>query len=317
MAQEFNPFSVTVDTKLADTIQKWQDYLLAQRRLSPLTATSYAFDLKEFFDFLNQHMGKTIDLSDLKDLKITDFRAFLAWRTNQKVTRSSLARGLSTLKNFFRFLTREGLVQNNAIMAVKSAKSAQSLPHPLDPKDAQTFLKLAQETAKKPWQGYRDRALYTLLYGCGLRIAEALSLNVKDITSSQDILTITGKGHKQRLVPVLPAVHHALFLYLKHHPHPIPEAPFFVGAQGDRLNPGVVQRNVRYIRHAMGLPDTVTPHAFRHSFATHLLQGGGDLRAVQELLGHESLSATQRYTKITTEHLEKVYEDAHPRAHSK
>lgn len=317
MAQEFNPFSVTTDTKLTDTIQQWQEYLLAERRLSPLTAKSYEFDLKEFFDFLNKHLGKVITLEDLKDLKITDFRSFLVWRTEQKITRSSLARGLSTLKNFFRFLTREGLVKNDAIMAVKSSKKPHILPHPLSPEDAKTFLALAKDMNKKPWQGYRDCALYTLLYGCGLRIAEALALNVKDITNNPDTLIITGKGNKQRLVPVLPAVHHALFLFLKHHPNPQPDAPFFIASRGDRINPGVVQRNVRTIRHAMGLPDTVTPHAFRHSFATHLLQGGGDLRSVQELLGHSSLSATQRYTEITTEHLEQVYDHAHPRAHSK
>ena len=314
MTQEFKPFSITVTQELADIIQKWQNYLLAERRLSELTAKSYAFDLKEFFDFLQQHLGQTIDLEELKKLTITDFRAFLVWRSEQKITRSSLARGLSSLKNFFRFLTREGYAQNKAIMAVKSAKKPHSLPHPLTPEDARQFLALAKDMNKKPWQGYRDSALYTLLYGCGLRIAEALALNVQDITSNPDVLTITGKGHKQRLVPILPAVHHALHLYLNHHPCPRPEMPFFVGSRGDRINPGVVQRNVRMIRHAMGLPDTVTPHAFRHSFATHLLQGGGDLRTVQELLGHESLSATQRYTEITSEHLEKVYEHAHPRA---
>ena len=317
MAQEFNPFSVTVDTKLATTIQQWQEYLLAERRLSALTAKSYEFDLKEFFDFLKQHLGKVASLTDLEDLKITDFRSFLVWRTEQKITRSSLARGLSTLKNFFRFLMKLGLVQNNAIMAVKSPRKPHLLPHPLTPEDAKKFLELAKDMNKKPWQGYRDHALYTLLYGCGLRIAEALSLNVKDVTGNSDVLVITGKGNKQRLVPLLPAVHHALLVFLKHHPDPRPDAPLFIGSRGDRINPGVVQRNVREIRHAMGLPDTVTPHAFRHSFATHLLQGGGDLRTVQELLGHASLSATQRYTEITTEHLDQVYEHAHPRAHSK
>ena len=315
MTQEFKSFSVTVSTNLAEIIAKWQDYLLVERRLSDLTAKSYEFDLKEFFDFLMQHLGHIVDVQNLKELKVTDFRSFLAWRSEQKVTRSSMARGVSTLRNFFRFLMRENLLQNNAIMSIKSAKVNHGLPHPLTPEDAKAFLELAQKMNNKPWQGYRDRALYTLLYGCGLRIAEALSLNVKDVTSNSSVLVITGKGNKQRLVPVLPAVHHALLLYLKHHPHPMPDAPFFIGSRGDRINPGVVQRNVRTIRHAMGLPDTVTPHAFRHSFATHLLQGGGDLRTVQELLGHSSLSATQRYTEVTTEHLEKVYEQAHPRAH--
>lgn len=317
MTQEFKPFSVTVTTNLSKQIDAWQQYLLTERRLSDLTGESYLYDLKEFFDFLMQHLGAPIDINDLQKLKITDFRSFLMWRSEQNVSRTSMARGVSALKNFFRFLAREKIVHNDAIMALKSAKTGHGLPHPLTEEDAKKFLELAQEMNKKPWEGYRDRALYTLLYGCGLRIMEALSLNVQDVSKSPAALVITGKGNKQRLVPVLPAVHHALQLYLNHHPHPMPESPLFIGARGDRINPGVVQRNVRDIRHAMGLPDTVTPHAFRHSFATHLLQGGGDLRTVQELLGHASLSATQRYTEITTEHLEEVYEHAHPRAHSK
>lgn len=315
MTQEFKPFSVTVTTKLVGVITDWQRYLMTERRLSDLTAKSYEFDLKEFFDFLSQHLGCLVDLEQLKALKVTDFRAFLAWRSGQKIARTSLARSVSTLKNFFRFLVREGLATNNAIMAVKSVRTGHGLPHPLTAEDAKKFLELAKEMPKKPWQGYRDSALYTLLYGCGLRIAEALALNVRDVTSNSDVLVITGKGNKQRLVPVLPAVRHALLLYLKHHPNPVADAPLFMGERGDRINAGVVQRNVRIIRHAMGLPDTVTPHAFRHSFATHLLQGGGDLRTVQELLGHSSLSATQRYTEITTEQLDKVYTKAHPRAH--
>ncbi|MBQ3695506.1 MAG: tyrosine recombinase XerC [Alphaproteobacteria bacterium] len=317
MTQEFNPFSVTVTTNLIEKIESWQRYLLTERRLSELTGESYLFDLKEFFDFLKQHLGRVIDVQDLEKLTITDFRSFLMWRSDQKIARTSMARGVSALKNFFRFLAREGIVQNDAIMSIKSAKVGHGLPHPLTVEDAQKFLELAQGMNKTSWEGYRDKALYTLLYGCGLRISEALSLNIKDVTQNPSVLVITGKGNKQRLVPVLPAVHHAIQLYLNHHPHPMPEAPLFIGSRGDRINPGVVQRNVRTIRHAMGLPDTVTPHAFRHSFATHLLQGGGDLRTVQELLGHSSLSATQRYTEITMEHLEEVYEHAHPRAHSK
>ncbi len=314
MIQEFKPFSITTSKKLQKYIEDWQAYLLSQRRLSELTASSYLFDLKEFFDFLMGHLGEKADVVDLQALKIADFRAFLVWRANQKVSRTSMARGVSTLKNFFRFLTKEGIVQNNAIMAVKSAKVGHALPHPLSEEDAKKFLELAATMNKQPWQCYRDKALYILLYGCGLRIAEALALNVCDVVGAPDVLRIIGKGKKERLVPVLPAVNHAIKIYLNHHPNPRPESPLFVAARGDRINPGVVQRNVRAIRHAMGLPETVTPHALRHSFATHLLQGGGDLRTVQELLGHSSLSATQRYTEITTEHLEKVYRDTHPRA---
>ena len=317
MTQEFKPFAVTTTEKLAKVIAEWQSYLLSERRLSDLTAKSYEFDLKEFFDFLFDYLGHVVDLEELKTLKLSDFRSFLVWRADQKVARTSLARSVSTLKNFFRYLVRENLVHNDSVMALKSAKVGKSLPHPLTPEDAKNFLALAKDMAKHPWEGYRDCALYTLLYGAGLRIAEALSLNVRDVSGNPEVITITGKGNKQRLIPLLPAVHHAIKLYLNHHPHPMPDAPLFVGTRGDRINPGVVQRNVRFIRNAMGLPATVTPHAFRHSFATHLLQGGGDLRTVQELLGHASLSATQRYTEVTTEHLEEVYAHAHPRAQSK
>ena len=317
MTSEFNPLSVTTTEKLQAVIEKWQQYLLAEKRLSDLTEKSYLFDLKEFFDFLKVHLGRSVDLEDLKKLTITDFRSFLVWRTEQKVARTSLARGLSCLKNFFRFLVRENLVQNDAIMAIRAARIGHALPHPISPNDAKRFLEIAKQMKKEPWEGYREEALYTLLYGAGLRIMEALSLNVGDVMASPDVLVIHGKGNKERLVPLLPAVHHALKIYLNHHPNPVPDAPLFVGTWGDRINPGVVQRNVRRIRRALQLPPTVTPHALRHSFATHLLAGGGDLRTVQELLGHASLSATQRYTEITTEHLEEVYEHAHPRAHSK
>ena len=156
--------------------------------------------------------------------------------------------------------------------------------------------------------------MFTLMYGCGLRIAETLSLDVKDVSPVPEILRIKGKGNKERLVPVLPAVKRTLQTYLNHHPHPLPEYPLFIGSHGDRINPGVVQRSVRQIREMMGLPETTTPHALRHSFATHLLQNGGDLRSIQELLGHSSLSATQRYTKVTTKDMERNYQKAHPRA---
>ena len=315
MQTQFNPFELTTNEKVRQTLQKWQEYLVSERRLSVLTAESYLEDLKEFFTFLLDYQGKETDLKDLENLKITDFRSFLSWRAEQKISKSSIARGVSALKNFFRFLMREKLVENKAIMAIRSARPNKILPHPLSAEQAQKFLKLARTLQKEPWQGERDVALFTLMYGAGLRIAEALSLNVKDIPLNQDAMTITGKGNKQRLVPLLPAVKKAIKKYLDVHPCSTPDAPLFVGARGDRINPGVVQRNVRQIRYALNLPDTVTPHALRHSFATHLLQGGGDLRSVQELLGHSSLSATQRYTEITLQDLDRIYNKAHPRAH--
>ena len=315
MTQEFNPFESTTTKKVRQTIQKWQEYLISERRLSLLTAESYLEDLKEFFTFLLDYLGNEADLRDLENLKITDFRSFLAWRANQKISKASIARGVSALKNFFRFLMREGVLENKAIMAVRSARPNKTLPHPLSAEQAKNFLELAYSMQKEHWQGLRDVALFTLMYGAGLRIAEALSLNIKDIPLNQEAMIITGKGNKQRLIPLLPAVRKSIKKYIEVHPYPTPDAPLFVGARGDRISPRVVQRNVEKIRNSMSLPDTVTPHALRHSFATHLLQGGGDLRSVQELLGHSTLSATQRYTEITLQDLDRVYKKAHPRAH--
>ena len=315
MQTQFNPFESTTTEKVRQTIQKWQEYLISERRLSLLTAESYLEDLKEFFTFMLDYLGKEVDLRDLEKLTITDFRSFLAWRADQKISKASIARGVSALKNLFRFLMREGILENKAVMAVRSARPNKILPHPLSAAQAQNFLKLAYSMQKEHWQGERDVALFTLMYGAGLRIAEALSLNVKDIPLDQEAMVITGKGRKQRLIPLLPAVKKAIKKYLDVHPLATPDSPLFVGARGDRISSRVVQRSVEKIRNAMNLPDTVTPHALRHSFATHLLQRGGDLRSVQELLGHSSLSATQRYTEITTQDLDRIYNKAHPRAH--
>jgi len=315
MTEEYNPLSATTDPNVQDAIAKWYAHLVNERRLSKLTGESYYLDIKAFFHFLYDHVGGVSTLETLKNLKITDFRAFLAWRADSRISRASVAREVSALKNYFKFLMRSGLVNNPSIMVLHSAKAGKTLPHPLSAEDAKIFLEKAKSIPKHEWEGWRDKALYTLLYGCGLRINEALSLNVGDFPETGDAFVITGKGGKQRLIPVLPAVRRAIQTYMNHHPHPEKGSPLFIGGWGKRLNAGVVQRNVRTLRRLMGWPDSVTPHALRHSFATHLLEGGGDLRTVQELLGHSSLSATQKYTEITTEHLERVYKKAHPRAH--
>lgn len=317
MTMEYKSISQTCAPKLAGVIEDWQKNLLSERRLSLKTGESYQRDMKEFMTFLNDHLEKEVSLSDLKKLTVSDFRSFLVWRSSQKIARSSIARGLSAVRNFFKYMTRNDILENTAIMAIRSARPGKTLPKPLSVTDAARFLEAAKNMARESWEAKRDVALYMLMYGCGLRIAEALDLDIGDFSSSAEALTITGKGGKQRIVPILPAVRKAVASYLKVHPTHRPTEPLFVGARGDRLNPGVVQRNVRFIRRALNLPDTVTPHALRHSFATHLLQGGGDLRTVQELLGHASLSATQRYTEITMEHLQEVYEHAHPRARLK
>lgn len=311
---EYKPIYQTCSKKMQKILAQWQDNLVLERRLSPKTGISYETDMMEFMTFLYEYLNSEVDLSDLKKLTVTDFRAFLVWRTKHKMARSSIARGLSAVRSFFKYLTRNEILENPAIMSVRSAHPPRILPKPLSVDEAQQFLDKVSDLAKHSWEAKRDRALYILMYGCGLRITEALSLNVGDFAVQDDVMVVTGKGNKQRVVPVLPAVRDAIKKYLRVHPNNKASAPLFVGVQGERINPGVVQRNVRRIRRALNLPDTVTPHALRHSFATHLLQGGGDLRTVQELLGHSSLSATQRYTEITTEHLQGVYDSAHPRA---
>lgn len=317
MTEEYNPLITTCETKLCQTIDEWQQYLLMDKRLSVLTASSYLFDIKDFFHFVFEHVGHKVDISDLKKMSVSDFRAFLVWRTQQNISRSSIARGMSTLRNFFKFCTRQNLFENPAIMAIRTGRGIKILPHPLTVNDAKRFLDAIPCVVKDSWQIKRDKALYMLLYGCGLRIAEALSLNVNDISLQSDAFVIRGKGNKERLVPLLPVVKRALSSYIKICSFENATTPLFIGSRGERLNPGVVQRNVRTIRRYLNLPDTVTPHALRHSFASHILQGGGDLRTLQELLGHSSLSATQRYTEIEREQLIQIYEESHPRAHVK
>ena len=314
MTEQYKDFQQTTDTKIISAIEDWQKHLMLERRLSEKTGESYLMDIKEFTSFLYDYMSDMVSVKMLKNLKVSDFRAFLVERAKQKLSRASTARCLSALRNFFKFLAKEGIVENAAIMSVRSAHPAKVLPKPLSVEDAGRFLDAVEHLAQEPWQGARDKAMYMLMYGCGLRIAETLSLNVGDIMGAGDAFTITGKGNKQRLVPLLPIVKKTLQAYIKVHPNPKKGEPLFIGSRLDRINPGVVQRNVRVIRRYLQLPDTVTPHALRHSFATHLLQGGGDLRTVQELLGHASLSATQRYTEIDIAGLQKVYDSAHPRA---
>ncbi len=317
MVAQFKPLSLTCTAKVQKIIADWQNGLLLERRLSPKTGEAYHIDIKEFMSFLYDFLNTMVDVKDLKKLTVTDFRSFLAERAGQKVSRASIARELSAIRNFFKYLAREGILENTAIRSIRTARKAKVLPKPLTQNDAIRFLEAVPRVVGSSWQAKRDTALYTVLYGCGLRIAEALSLNVRDFPLTADAFTITGKGNKQRLVPVLPLVQKAVKTYLSVHPNPVSTAPLFVGARGERLNAGVVQRNVRAVRRYLNLPDTVTPHALRHSFATHLLQNGGDLRTVQELLGHESLSATQRYTEVDIHRLLAVYDKAHPRARQK
>ena len=299
---------------LAEAIAAWQSWLETERRLSVHTGAAYMRDLKLFLDFLVEHRGGLADLAALEGLGHGDFRSYLAQRAMNDRARSSTARALSVLRGFFRFLERTDRARNGAIGAVRTPRLPHSVPKPVAARDALAIVAEAGDTArKKPWVAARDTALLLLLYGAGLRIDEALSLN-EDQAPLGDSLRVLGKGGKERIVPILPAVREAVAAYLQACPYVVPGGPLFLGTRGGRLNAGVVQRELRRIRGALGLPETATPHALRHSFATHLLQAGGDLRAIQELLGHASLSTTQRYTEVDTATLVAVYNEAHPRA---
>lgn len=298
-------------------VEAWRGWLEGERRASRHTLDGYSRDLAAFLAFLTAHLGAEPGIEALGGLTPADFRAFLAARQAEGLARSSMARLMSTLRGFFKFLDRAGLVHNPAVGAVKSPRPPRTLPKALAADEALEALSTAAELHDEPWLAARDVALFTLLYGCGLRLGEALALDRRDIPRG-DTMVVTGKGRKQRVVPVLPVVREAIADYLRQCPYPgEPQRPLFCGARGGRLNPGVVQRQMRRLRLLLGLPDSATPHALRHSFATHLLAGGGDLRTIQELLGHSSLSTTQRYTAVDAERLGRVYRDAHPRARVK
>jgi integrase/recombinase XerC len=310
-------FPVAEDLRAA--IGAWLDWLAAERRASAHTVVAYGRDLAAFFDFLGEHRGEMPDLAAMSRLTPADFRAFLARRAMDGRERTTIARGLSVLRGFVRFLERRKLATAPGLAVLRAPKLPASVPKPLTVEDADAVLGAAGEVSTSVWQQKRDIAMLTLLYGCGLRISEALGLSRGEAPGFDkkggEVLVVTGKGNKQRHVPVLPAVRAAVADYLAACPYSLTKTgPLFVGARGGPLNPRLVQRQMQMLRGMLGLPETATPHALRHSFATHLLGGGGDLRAIQELLGHASLSTTQRYTKVEPEHLLKVYEQAHPRA---
>ena len=297
-----------------DAVDGWRRWLATEKRASDHTIRAYLGDVARFLVFVAGHLGRPPGLNDLGDLALGDFRAYLAGRARSGAGAASRARGLSGIRNFFRHLDRAGILHNPAIAGLSGPKPPRGVPKALTAEDAAAVLETAAEISDRDWVGRRDRALFTLLYGCGLRIAEALSLTRGDLPAD-GTLKVVGKGRKERLVPVLPAVAEALAAYVAACPHAMrPGDPLFVGVRGGPLNPGVAERQMRRLRRLLGLPETATPHALRHSFATHLLAGGADLRAIQELLGHSSLSTTQRYTDVDVEQLLAVHRDTHPRA---
>ena len=301
---------------VATEISRWLGYLGAERRMSPKTLEAYQRDVGQFLDFLAGHLGGSPTLRQLAKLSPADVRAFMAARRGDGLSSRSLMRVLAGARSFARFLERNGKGKVGALSAVRAPKVGKTLPKPLAiaaaKRIADTGLRAGE--AREPWIIARDAAVLGLLYGSGLRISEALSLKPKDLVAG-DAITVTGKGNKTRMVPVLPQVAKLIADYVALCPLDLADdGVLFVGARGGPLSPRIVQLAMARLRGALGLPDTATPHALRHSFATHLLARGGDLRAIQELLGHASLSTTQIYTAVDSERLLEVYASAHPRA---
>lgn len=293
-------------------IGAWQRELGSVKRLAANTLEAYGRDLDQFLQFLAGHHGGTVSLSTLKDLRGTDIRAFMAQRRNESLGSRSLARVLSALKSFFRFLEREGVMATEALNVIRTPKLPKSLPKALTVIEARDTISTTGEMEERPWVAARDMAVLSLCYGAGLRISEALALTKGDLESQ--VLRVTGKGGRVRMVPLIEAVRKSIDLYLELVPFKSwPEEPLFRGVKGGVLSPRLIQLRVAQLRGALGLPPSATPHALRHSFATHLLSRGGDLRAIQELLGHASLSTTQIYTAVDTDRLLESYRKAHPR----
>lgn len=301
-------------SSLCSAVDCWRTWLSDERRMSTNTVGAYARDITAFLAFMGRHLGGQPSLADLEALTAADFRAYLADRSARNMARTSTARAMATLRSFFRFLERRNLAHNAALFAIRSPKLPNAVPKPLSRNEAMKSIEGVVGLSEESWIGLRDTALFMFLYGCGLRISEALALNRRDAPRG-DVMSISGKGNKERVVPVLPAITTAITAYLDACPYALKsDDPLFVGLRGKRLNPGVVQRQMRRVKASLALPETATPHAFRHSFATHLLAGGGDLRSIQELLGHASLSTTQRYTEVDVARLTAVHRGAHPRA---
>jgi integrase/recombinase XerC len=307
--------------EVAGQVVRWLGHLGAERRMSDKTLDAYRRDVHQFLAFLAEHFGGRVTLKRLAQLAPADVRAFMAARRADGIGGRSLMRGLAGARSFARFLERDGNGKVAALTAVRAPKIEKTLPKPLSVAAAKRVpdadVRAGEE--REPWVLARDAAVLALLYGCGLRISEALGLKRKEVDANpenlRDSLTVTGKGNKTRMVPLLPQVARLVADYVALCPYDLPaDGPLFVGAKGGPLSPRIIQLVMERLRGALGLADTATPHALRHSFATHLLARGGDLRSIQELLGHASLSTTQVYTGVDAERLLEAYRGAHPRA---
>lgn len=302
-------------TNLHDAVRAWLAHLSSERGQSAATQEAYARDVRQFLGFLKHHTGHSPCLGDLARLDAKSVRAFLASRRKAGAVSRSLSRTLSALRMFFRWLEREDVISNRAIQTIALPKIPHSVPKPLNV-EAATAVVTPGMPGELDWITARDAAVLMLLYGCGLRISEALSLTSQSAPiNGRDVMHVTGKGGKERIVPAIAMVSEAIERYMRLCPYPLErDKPLFVGARGGPLSPRLIQLTMEKLRYELRLPDTATPHALRHSFATHLLSAGADLRQIQELLGHASLSTTQIYTEVDTTRLLSVYNAAHPRA---
>ena len=303
-----------ISAALTDALAKWLDHCRALGGASDNTIKAYQSDVIGFLAFMTQHHGGVQGLGPLSKITVSDMRSWMASERARGVGARSLARSLSAVKTFYRWLSdREGF-EATAMLSTRSPKFTKKLPRPLAIDAATAMIETVELQARDGWVAARDVAVVTLLYGCGLRISEALGLTGADVPLPP-VMRIKGKGGKERVVPVIDAARDAVDAYLKLSPHQVePNSPLFRGVRGGALNPRMVQKVMEKSRLQLGLPATATPHAMRHSFATHLLTAGGDLRAIQELLGHASLSTTQAYTAVDTAHLMDVYNRTHPKA---
>ncbi len=312
------PVPITISGDVLNAERAWLDSLEHERRLSPHTLEAYQRDVRQFIAFLAEQTGEAVSLSVLGKLKPLDVRAFLAARRRNGTTSRSLMRQLASLRSFARHLERHDLANASAIVNVRGPKIPKTLPRPIAASAARALAHVDTRAGEErpAWVLARDAAVLALLYGCGLRISEALGLRRADApVAGRDSVTVLGKGGKRREAPVMTAVSAAISRYLGMCPYNLPmDGPLFIGVQGGQLSPRIIQLAVERMRGALGLPDSATPHALRHSFASHLLGRGGDLRAIQDLLGHASLATTQIYTKIDTSRLLSAYRSAHPRA---
>lgn len=297
-----------------DALTGWITHLRALDNAAENTLKAYQTDLIGFLAFLGEHLGGPQGRGALSGIGLRDMRAWMAHERAQGSSARTLARKLSAVKNFYRWLSDRDDFDATAVLSTRSPKFTNKLPRPLAADAAKRMIETAGDQARQDWVGARDMAVVTLMYGCGLRVSEALGLTGAAVPLPE-VLRITGKGGKERLVPVLPAAREAVDSYVRLCPHPLEaDKPLFRGVRGGALGARQVQKAVEAARLQLGLPATATPHAMRHSFATHLLNAGGDLRAIQELLGHASLSTTQAYTAVDATRLMEVYDAAHPRA---